>query len=279
MHTLGFYTQDQFTLGKNLFGTVGVRLDDHSEFGSETTFRVAGAYRLLGNGAVIRASYGTGFKAPALSQLNPLAFGGNPNLKPETSRGFDVGWEHTSDDHGWVVGATYFENRMNDLIVAVFDPMTSLFQNFNVDEAEARGLELHFYLTPTASMSLRGSYTYTDTEAKGSPQGFGLQEGSSLLRRPRHKGGFDVGYRFFQEKANLMVGMSYVGKRDDIDPVSFSLREADEYVLVNLTASVDATRTLRLFGRIDNLLDEDYEEILGFSTADLSGYAGVQFTF
>ena len=278
-NTFAFYAQDKIDLGERFFATVGLRTDDHSKFGTETTYRLTGGYRTQGSGTTIRGSYGTGFKAPSLSQLNEMAFGGNPDLDAEISRGFDLGISQTLAGERLLVGATYFRNNIDDLIIAVFDPGLGLFRNFNVDEAKTQGLEVLFNVKPTSALTIGANYTYTDTEAKGSPAGFGLSEGSRLLRRPRHKASLDIHLAFPNDRASLTLSGLYVGERADIDPVTFSITPADHYLVFNLAASYTTSTSVELFARIENLLDEEYEEVLGFGTAEFSTYGGVRLTF
>jgi vitamin B12 transporter len=73
--------------------------------------------------------------------------------------------------------------------------------------------------------------------------------------------------------------LNYVGKRDDINPNTFGRTEADDYVLLNLSGSYQLTEEVELFARGENLLDEDYQDVLGFQTAGASGYGGVRIRF
>ncbi|MDP6502322.1 MAG: TonB-dependent receptor, partial [Planctomycetota bacterium] len=89
VRTWGFYGQDKITIGENFAGTVGVRVDDHEEFGTRLTYRVTSAYRFVDAGTRIRATLGTGFKSPSLFHL--FSSFGDPNLRPEKSLGWDIG--------------------------------------------------------------------------------------------------------------------------------------------------------------------------------------------
>jgi len=272
--SLGIFAQDRWKLGQRWSGTVGVRLDDHDSFGTEATYRVAAGYRIGGSGTTVRASLGTGFKAPSVSELND-SLCGNPDLSPETSRGFDLGVEQRWTDRRVSTGATLFQNRIDDLILAEFDPNTfECLGNSNLDEAETRGVEAFAHLEPVANLAIRVSYTYTDTEAKGTPAGFLLSEGSSLLLRPEHKGNLGVHQRLAGGAAGITLDLVYVGKRDD--PTGL---EADEYWLATLAGSWNVTGGIQLFARVENLLEEDYEDVLGFNTAGTSGNLGVRVRF
>ena len=116
----GYYVQDEVKLLDRLFGTIGIRIDDHSRFGTETTYRIAPAYLIKETDTKIRGTIGTGFKAPSLYQLfapatlwGPI---GNKNLKPEKSKGWDVGVEQSLFGGKVVLGATVFRNDFKDLI-------------------------------------------------------------------------------------------------------------------------------------------------------------------
>lgn len=276
--TLAFYAQDQIQWG-NAFGSLGLRLDDHSEFGSRLTGRAAAGLRIPETGTLLRSSIGTGFKAPSLSQLDPGSFGGNPELDPEESWGLDAGLEQSLWEERLRLGATFFLNRFEDLILAVFDAGAGAFVNTNVDRASAYGVEAFGVLEPLPWLTLRGSYTWTESEARGNPAGFGLVEGERLLRRPTHKAEAEVRSRWLSGRLDTSLRLSWVGSRSDLDPVSFARVRADDYFVVDASGTWQATERLRFFARIENALDRDYEDVLGFATPSLSAYGGVEIQF
>lgn len=269
----GYYVQDQIKLWNRFFTTVGVRLDDHESFGSETTFRVASAYIFEETGTKLKGSYGEGFKAPSLYQLfapdDPF-FGpvGNPNLEPEESEGWDIGIEQELFDGKVLLGATYFENDFDNLIIFVSG------DGFvNVSQAESEGVELSAEIYPCENLSIRANYTYMETKDKST--------GEELVRRPGNKAGIDVNYRFLEDRANMNLEVLYVGEREDTDFSTFPSTTVtlDDYTVVNLAASYDVCENLRIFGRVENIFDEDYEEVLGFGVPGFSAYAGVRVMF
>jgi vitamin B12 transporter len=270
-HTVGYYLQDQVKLWDRFFTTLGVRLDDHDEFGTHATYRIASAYIFPNAGTKVRASYGTGFRAPSLFQLYSLDFGGNPDLDPEESKGWDVGLEQTFWQDRLALSLTYFENDFDDLIVS--NSLTGWTYE-NVDEAETKGIEFAVTCQPATDITLRASYTFTDTENK--------ETGKELLRRPRNKYSADLTYRFM-ERGNVNLNLLYVGERKDtfFNNVTFASgrTELASYTVVNLAASFMVTDKFRLFGRVDNLFDEEYEEVWGYDTAGISGYLGGEYTF
>jgi vitamin B12 transporter len=267
----GYYIQDEIKLWDRFFATFGIRIDDHSRFGTETTYRIAPAYLIKETDTKIKGTFGTGFKAPSLYQLfapttlwGPI---GNKDLKPEKSRGWDFGIEQELLKKRVVLGATYFRNDFKDLIQ--FDWGQGY---INIAKAKTEGVELFASAKPIDDLTLRINYTYTDTEDETT--------GEALIRRPKNKIGFDINYHFLNN-GNVNLGVIYVGKRDDLDfSISPSRRvKLDQYTLVNLAVSYDITKNFQLFGRVENLLDKEYEEVKGFGTPGLSFFGGMKLSF
>lgn len=280
--TVAFFAQYQVALGARSDATLGLRRDDHNVFGAEATYRLALSHRVGRIGSsrtVLRGSYGTGFKAPAISQLNAQSFGGNPDLKPETSTGFDFGFEQSLLSDRVSLGITYFSNQFDELIIAVFDPASGGFQNINIDRAQASGVEVSIAARASNRFGLRANYTYTDSEAQGQPAGFGLAPGSGLLRRPKHKGNLEFDYQLPKGRGNLSLASIFVGDRLDLDPNTFQTIRAESYTRVDLSGRYALTELMEVYGRAENLLDEEYEDVLGFGTAGRSGNIGIKLEF
>ncbi len=269
-YTNSFFVQDQIKLGGFSFTTLGLRYDDHEEFGSETTFRITQAFLLRDWGTKFKGSYGTGFRAPSLSELyyiNPWGgAGGNPDLDPEESKGWDIGIEQSFFNNCMIIGITYFYNDFDDLID--WDNGYN-----NVDDAKTSGIESFIKIMPFDDLSVCLNYTYTDTED---------DEGNRLLRRPLNKVGLNTFFRFL-ERGTLNLDLFYVDERDDRywDSMTFSTKDValDDYILVNLAGSFDICKSLQVFARIENLFDEDYNEAYGYGTAGFSAYGGMKVTF
>ena len=264
--TNGYYVQDQIKLWDRFFTTVGARLDDHEKFGSETTYRIASAYLVRETGTKLKGSYGTGFKAPTLFQL--YSSFGDVNLQPEKSRGWDVGVEQKLCNDRVTLGATYFHNDFTNLI----DYNNATWKYENIGKARTRGVELAATVQPTDPLTLRGTYTYTHAED--------VETGFDLLRRAKSKVGLDASYRL-TEKARLNAGLAYIGKRKDLDFGTFPAARVslESYVLVNVGASYDVTKHLTVFGRLENLFNEKYEEVKGYGTPGFGAFTGVRVTF
>jgi vitamin B12 transporter len=235
-------------------------------FGTKTTFRIASAIIIEQSGTKLKGSAGTGFKAPTLYQL--YSDYGDENLKPEDSIGWDIGLEQSVFEKKLIVGATYFYNEFENMID--FDSATWTY--VNVAEAETKGVEIFGTAQPAEHLDVRVSYTYTDTEDRAT--------GNRLIRRPKNKFGIDFDYRFL-EAANLNMGIVYVGMRDDDDFAAYPATRInlDGYILANLAGAYRITKHIELFGRAENLFDQDYEEVTGYGTPGISGFGGIKFLF
>ncbi len=261
MNTLGYFLQDQINLFDRSFTTLGVRYDDNNRFGGHETWRANELYTIKETGTRLRGSYGTGFKAPTLNQLYDTIYGtGNVNLKPETSHGWDVGVEQDVFKKLSTLGISYFDNAFNNLIVANVAP----YVNQNVSKAKANGIESFVEVRPMTDLTLRGSYTYQQTQ--------NLDTGTQLLRRPRDKASFDTDYRFL-EKAHFHVNLLMVGKKSDYASTVAG------YAMLNFAGSYDVHKNVQLFARIDNVLNKQYEEVYGYGTSGVAGYGGVKVNY
>jgi len=263
------YLQDSFIIGDRLSGTAGVRLDDYETFDQETTWRLAAAYPLPATGTRLKGSYATGFKAPTLVQLYGVSatsfgpFTGNPDLKPETSNGWELGFEQALSAMDIRFGATYYRNDIKDLITFSDDFTT----NINRNEVETRGVEAFLDARITGALKAGIDYNYT--------RAFDVDTGEDLRRRPLNKAVTHLDYTPRQELSLAAEGI-FIGKRYDTDPVTGARIRRGGYFIANLTAAWTLTRRWELFGRIENLFDRNYDEPAGFEQPGTGIYAGVR---
>jgi len=257
----GVYLQEQISIGESVSLIAGGRLDDHDGFDDQFTYRLGTSIRMDG-GWKIRGTWATGFKAPTIYQLFNSS-SGNPNLDAETSKGWEVGLDKDFNSFRGTVGLTWFGNSFEDLIDF------SGFTYFNVQEAKTSGVEAIAELRPAEALILRLGYTVLDTED--------VTTGEDLIRRPKEKVTLHANYRF-GERGHLNLTGIYVGDRIDKD---FSTLPAatvtlDSYTLVNLAGSLAISDRLKLTGRVENLLDEQYQKVFGYGTPGRSAYVGVR---
>jgi vitamin B12 transporter len=272
---LAVFAQNIFQPIEAFSFVAGWRYDDDSRFGSHNSLRASAAYRFTHTGTKLKGTVGTGFKAPPLADLflslPPFSFP-NPDLKPEESESYEVGVEQEVWGQRLKFEVTLFRLLLKNLIV--FDFINN--RPENVNRAESEGIEAAVVFTPGWGLSMRGAYTYMDARD--------LSRNDQLLRRPRNQGGVNVNYAPTRS-LNLNLGVNVVGTRRDIDPVRFVNFDNGGYTRVDLGASYDLRvlqeflARLRIYGKIENLLDEKYEEAAGFPSPGFRVMTGVQARF
>jgi vitamin B12 transporter len=264
--TAGLYVQDQVKLGGHFFAAFGGRLDHHSQFGQAFTYRLAPAYVIDSTGTKFKATLGTGFKSPSLYQLYaPGTFWGpigNPDLKPETSTGWDAGVEQALFGGRLTLGATYFHNDFRNLIQ--FDYLRGY---TNTGRAESEGLEAFASARLVSDVSLQAGYTRTDARDRATDL--------KLLRRPADKFTAGVTTPLFA-KTQLAVSLIAVGPREDMAYIGYTAARVQlkGYALLNAVISRDVGGLGRVFLRLDNILNQNCETIYGYGMPHFSIYAG-----
>jgi vitamin B12 transporter len=262
------YAELNSQLAENFFSALNVRYDNNSRFGSKVTYRLAPTYRIAEIGTKLMASVGTGFKAPTLSELYQsfpaFFFFANPNLKPETNIGYDVGFEKTLVDTVVTAGVTYFHNHLRDLI----DTAPTGDTYANIGRAATQGVESFLEVHPIKTVSVRADYTYTQATDDILHQ--------ELLRRPKHKISVDAAWQAttaLSVDANLVTVTSWVdGNRD----FSIPRLDAPGYTTVNLSGNYDLSPNLTVFARVDNLFDRHYQNPTGYLQPSLGAFAGIK---
>lgn len=257
------YAELQSALGA-LSNSASIRIDDNSRFGSKVTGRIAPSYRIEETGTRLKASFGNGFKAPPLESLfGPFAH--NPNLKPESSVGYDIGFEQQlgSDVSG---GATWYHNDIKNLIESGPGPT---FAPINIDKARTQGVEAYLAWTPLDVLKLRADYTYT--EARDTTLN------SRLLRRPANKLSGDAKWQVLPQ-FSVGATLLYVAGAVDVDREKFSRIKDQNYVTANFSASYAISDMFTLYGRADNLFNESYQNPNGFLQPGQGFYAGIKAT-
>jgi vitamin B12 transporter len=253
--------EDRVDLGGGWIVTAGVRYDDHSRFGDVWSPRGTIAWRT--GRWKIRASGGTGFRAPSVGELF-YPFSGNPELSPERSTSGDAGVDYELPDGR--ASASLFWNEYRDLIV--YDFAAGL--NFNVGRARSRGFELSWRQSLASDVLVDAGYTYLDTEDRDT--------GLDLLRRPRHSG--FLGMTLVPvSRLEISPRAVFVGRRADVKALSTTERiEAPSYVRFDLYARY-RIGAFAPYLRAQNLTDRGYAEVEGFPAPGRRIAGGLEVAF
>lgn len=260
--TNSVYSESRLSYSGTLYLDAGVRYDNHSIFGGKTTFKVAPAAH-LSDTTKLRGSVGTGFKAPSLVQL--YSSFGNRELEAETSTGWDVGIDQDLVKETLTTSFTFFRTTYDELIT--FSPSTFILENVN--EATTQGFEFGATYEVRDDLSLRLAYTYTDTE--------NTTTGEGLLRRPRNKNSLTAVYAPTSSVRAQLQWRVYSSRFDnDFSGASPERISLGGYGIVDLAVSYKVAESTELFGRVDNLFDQEYQDVVGFGTLGAAAYAGVR---
>lgn len=270
----GLAAEYRVNLGEQVFLSGSIRHDDNELFKNSTTYRATGAYLHPDWGTRVHGSVGTGVKNPTFTELFgffPSFFVGNPDLKPEESLGWDLGVEQSLWGGMIALDATYFNTDLNDEIVTVFDTNTFLSTAVNqTGKSKRQGVELSARASITRDFDLVGAYTYTDSEDP---------DGSEEVRRPKHVGSLVLNWSPLGGRANVNLSGQYNGSMKDtvfIASEPSGRASLSSYLLVNLAASYQVTDSMQVYGRLDNLLDENYEDVFSFRAPGRAAYVGLR---
>jgi len=249
-------------VGERLTVTAGGRADDVVNVGTFTTWRTTAAYNITETGTKLRASAGTGAKAPTLYQLYAAPYG-NSSLKPEESFGYDAGIDQSLFNGRVMLSLTGFANDFTNLINFVFDSTNPQGHYVNVARAATSGLELGADVDLLPGM-LRLKTAYTYLRAKD------LSTGLTLARRPEHLARIALSYNptpnWLIEPRILMVSNRFSGN-NETSPLA-------AYTRVDLYTEYKIDNAWKVFARGENIFNERYQEVLNYGTTGPAIYAG-----
>ncbi|MGH9500975.1 MAG: TonB-dependent receptor [Terriglobales bacterium] len=279
-----FYGQQALTLGR-LSLVAGARFVHNTTFGNAGVPRIALGFQALKgrsvfSGTRLKFSYATGIKEPRFEEtfgIGPYQIP-NPNLKAERNRAFETGFQQNFFADKVVLNATYFNNLFHDQIEFItIDPATFVGQYINLEKSIAHGAEVELQARLNSKLLWNGSYTYTSTQILEAPPGSfaPFAAGDPLLRRPRHSAASLLSYLGGRWGANL--GGSFVGRRPDSDFFGFNINHAPGYVLVNAGGWYAVTSRVTAYVNLENLLDKQYNEVVGYPALGVNFRAGMRF--
>jgi len=263
----GVYAEYQGSYQQRFFITAGMRHDDNDDFGDYDSYRVSAAYLIdaISSGTLkLKTSYGTGFRAPSLFEIDYNRSQDNPALAPlavEESKGLDLGIEYFGHN-GLHLEAVLFDQTIEQEIGFDLVGYTGYIQGSG--ESKSKGVELIADAPIGSALVLNANYTYTDASNN---------DDSPRARQPKNMANLGFTYRPIDAlTASLNVRMA----KGTVDTMGNSL---GDYQVLDASVRYRFNPVVSVYLRGENLSDKDYVEVPGYRTAGASGYAGIEMTF
>ena len=256
----GVYALYQLSPIENLTVSMGVRRDDHSDFGEETVGRISAAWEATDD-LNIQASWGEGFKAPSIFQTTFFCCGAtepNPDLQAETSEAFDIGFTWQFNNRG-SIGLTYFTQETENQIDFNF----GIGGYENIAKVDSDGFELALNYRITDNLSAIANVTHLSSEDG---------DGNELVRIPELTGDLSLNW---QATEDLSATLAVVYNDEEED----SRGTVDDWARVDVSGTWSPSEVVEVFARLENLTNRDYQQIFGYGTPERSAYLGLNYRF
>lgn len=265
------YLNVVFLSGAGFNLNTGARLNIHSEYGSHWVYNINPSYTHNLTFGYIKAlaSYSTAYITPSLYQLYDLTYG-NTELKPEESSTIEAGLEYKHQNFR-LSGIWFKRNNKNFVDFVTVDPVNFISQYRNIEEEfDASGVELEFQWDLNDVINISGNYTFTEAAER------------FALRIPKHKINASLGYKISQTTFTS-ISYQYNEERTDsfFNPETFEseLVILNSFGILDFFISHQVSENLKVFGGINNLTNEKYEEIYRFNTKGRNARVGLAFNF
>ena len=259
-------------LKQQYFLTGSLRYDNNDQFKNATTYRMTMAYLHPQTSTRVHTSFGNGVKNPGFFDLYgffPGTFVGNPNLNPESSIGGDFGVEQKFFQERLVMDVTYFRSVLTDEIVP--DPTFTTVIN-QTGESTRQGVEVSATAAITENLNLAAAYTYTRAKDP---------DGRDEVRRPSNVASLVLNYLLPSRKGNVNLNIQYNGPMAD-NEFNFSTPNdrvnLPSFTLVTLSGAYNVDKSVQLFARIENLLNQSYEEVWSAQSPGIGFFTGLRLT-
>jgi len=285
------YLDFRYTPVSRLTLDFGGRVEANGNFGTRVVPRIGGSYALrYGKGFFgdtrYHAFYGQGIKEPRFDQTfgTDPCFPGNPDLKPEASRGWTTGFDQKLASDRWRLSADYFYTRFYDIVSFASGGSTSSCPFgtgtfFNTDLAIARGTNVTSEFRFSKWLFLNGNYTYDNSRVLKSPNTFdpSLEPGNHLVRRPVNSGSFGLNIAYARVNWNF-IGY-FTGARTDSNFIDPQPTKDPGYARFDMAMKYNVTRGLFVTARAINLFDKQYQDAFGYPALGRYYMLGLRYAF
>ena len=251
------------------------RQDDNSEFDSAKTYRAEAIYQLT-EAIRLRGAVGTAVKNPTFTERFGFYtnFIGNPNLIPEESTSWELGADQLIMDGDLTLSLTIFDAELeNEIDGFVYDPATFAYTSSNINgTSERKGAELSAVGNISESMSLSAAYTYTDSTG---------DDAVREVRRPRHIASLNLGWQA-AHNLHLNTNIQFTGEQTDVYfppfPEPSQVVGLSNHTLLNINLNYSATEKLEMYLKLENALNDNYEEVFGYQTLGFGASLGLRYS-
>jgi vitamin B12 transporter len=275
----GFFANLQQKIGSRIFLSGGARVEHSSAFGTIGTGRGGASFLLFHehgplSSTFFRFSAGRGVTEPSLLEnyaQNPY-YVGNPALRPEVTKSAEAAIVAEWFGRRVRTEVAAFRNSFHNLIAFVGDSWQ------NVEASWARGVETSMQARLPRSILITGAYMFLDTRItnSASPESSDTGIGEELVHRPRNSGSVSVAIT--PRRWTFVLGGRFVGERQDAD-FTFGITRNPGYQNVYASATYQAAKHITPILRVDNLMNERYEDVLGYQALSRSIMGGVRISF
>ena len=244
-------------ISKNFGFSLGLRGDDRNNLASQETPKITVFYSLNDEWR-LRANWGEGFKLPTIFQSTFFCCGAekpNENLLPETSEGYEIGIDYKSNENFNKIGVTFFDQDISNMIDFSF----SIGGYENIKKVYSKGVEVNFVSQLKDNITISGSFTKLDSEN---------EFGSRLSRLPEEKGNLNIDFSLGL-KNNFYISLFYNG--DEVDPRG----EVSDWFRSDLNFSRNISDKAKIYFKVKNIFDEEYQDIYGYGTEERSFSIGI----
>ncbi len=256
--------------------SASARADFNDRFDDSQTWRVGAGYAFENIGGRVRASVGTGVKNPTMTELFgffPAFFVGNPELIPETSLGYNIGYDQKIGE--WKFSVDYFRSDLEDEIFSPQGVFPSTVRN-RTTKSKREGIEFETQGNIGDTLTIRTSATFLDAKENGARE----------TRRPEFLASATATWTPI-EPLSFTLSADHSGSQIDtlfrLDPISFAFTstsvELNAFTLVGLNIRYSLNDVVTLSLRGENLLDQDYQEVVGYASQGRGVYAGISADF
>ena len=261
------YLSNIYAFNENTLLETNLRYDNYDEFDNKTTYKIGLKHdHIFLEGFTSSANYYTSYDAPSAYQLANPSFG--TLLKPSYTKGFDI-----SAGYKELLNVTYFNNKVEDSIDYIMDPMTFIGGYQNIDgESKFSGFEISSAYSPISNLLLSANYTHLID--------FEKEDGTDLPRRAKDTLNASISY-YTDNDISFGVDAQYIGDRLDTDggyPVASDVPTGN-YTLWNLNFASKITKDIDLNIHARNIFDKEYQSVYGYATEGASIYAKVKYSF